>query len=129
MPHGSHNAVLAVARAYLETEDHSELVVPELREFEHVFTQFGRDLRLVFEVEVTSLRVTHIARAAATVQATRRLVPSPESRATETEEQELTLALVEDGGWQVADVTLDGRRFRTLIRDVTVEPPQAEGIA
>ncbi len=119
--------VLAVAHAYLTSEDSSAFVLPELRESTQVFAQAFRDAGYAGEIRIDGLSVRTLSLDDATVDARQTLVLDRRGRIREVT-QELVIQLVQRDGWNVCDLVVDGVSVLASSRPVPVEPAQADGI-
>jgi hypothetical protein len=72
--------------------------------------------------------VLDLGRDTATVRAKRTLVPKGREKAKE-QEQELTVHLVKQDGWKVADLLTEGQSVHARMHRLLVEPEEAEGIS
>jgi len=122
----SEQGILELVRAYLLAQDASPFVVPGLREGERIFALAGRDSHVKPEIDVESLRLTDRTHAQATVEAAIS-VAVQRGEKTLRRSAELTIRLVADAGWHVADVIEDGVPLTARGRHLRVEPAECEG--
>jgi hypothetical protein len=122
--------ILDVARRFLEVDatepEAADLMLPEVLDWEEVFTVAFRDRRLPFDAVTESLRVRELSKDSARVGVSQRLVPKRGK--CEEQNRELTLELVDSDGWKVSDIVVDGHSLAGSMHRVLVEPPAADGL-